>query len=55
MCSIGKRLKCKLWIEAMLFSKSVHLLHQQKYLLYSACGDDDKGKKERIGRHISPS
>ena len=35
--------------------KSVYHLPQQKYLLYIACGDNDKGKKERIEGHIISS
>ena len=42
-------------MDASSKEKSVYHLPQQKYLLYIAYGDNDKGKKERIERHIISS
>lgn len=42
-------------MDASSKEKSVYHLPQQKYLLYIACGDNDKGKKERIEGHIISS
>lgn len=42
-------------MDASSKEKSVYHLPQQKYLLYIACSDNDKGKKERIEGHIISS
>lgn len=42
-------------MDASSKEKSVYRLPQQKYLLYIPCGDNDKGKKERIEGHIISS